>query len=76
MASNVKSPGFLEMTAVKIVNDSRVLGSVIGNEKSYEIFRVSKFGKSMPLLLQNVPSKHPLKRLGMPSKTRATKIGV
>ena len=65
--SKIKALRLLEGTTVEIVDGCSVLGSVLGNEKTYENFNVTTAGKTaIGALSKNIPSE----RIHMPHKKR------
>ena len=74
-ASKVKDIRLFEVTAVKIVDGWRVLGSAIGNQENYKNFNVTAAGKYSNWLknLGHVAINVLSKRLGVPVKRCATK---
>ena len=69
--SMIKALRLLEGTTVETVDGCSVLGSVLGNEKTYENFNVTTAGKT-PIWAgsKNIPSE----RIHMPNKKRKIKI--
>ena len=74
--SEIKRLKLFEGTPVEIVDGCRVLGSIRGNEKAYETFKLTTAGKYANLLkkLGKVTKTCPQKLLRMPHRRRATKI--